>query len=77
VKTLGLAVILIVFAMFAPRGHGPYPSVADLETQLKLYPDKPLPQVVQGKDGTMYRVYYVEGKSRGNGYYDAVLRLEK
>lgn len=73
-KTLLLCSAIVALGGFA-RSYAPFPSVTDLEAQLQLRHGVPLPRVVQGSDGTMFRVYYIEGRSRGNGYYDAVLRL--
>lgn len=71
--------VLLVLAAFAVTSYGAtiYPSVVDLERDLKLAKNTQLPRDVQGPDGRIFHAYYVDGKELGNGYYSAIIKLGK
>lgn len=71
------ALTLILTTLVASSAQaGGYPTIAQVESELKMHPGQMFPKLVQGPDGTIYKAIYIRGKARLGGFYDATIKLE-
>jgi hypothetical protein len=70
-------ILFLTLLHFSATAHTIFPSVEDIERDLKLVRGAQFPRDVQAPDGSIFHTYYVGGKDLGNGEYAVIVKLSK